>query len=138
MPSRCIFFFSTLRAWSTLLSRTSTCTRRSSLIERLMGPTVGGPMWVIVRQAAYRCLSFLLCTQSYFTSAVERTHSALLGGCGLLVILGRVASRVCRMVPGKSSTGSFAVGKHHNRRCRCQQWAIRYSSRGTPPRSADR
>src|SRR5450759_1929935 len=51
-------------------------------------------------------------------------HSALLGGCGLLVILGRFASRVCRMVPGKSSTGSFAVGKHHNRRCRCQQWAI--------------
>ena len=72
------------------------------------------------------------------TSAVERAHSALLGGYGLLVILGRVASRVCRMVPGKSSTGSFAVGKHHNRRCRCQQWAIRYSSRGTAPRSADR
>jgi hypothetical protein len=30
MPSRCIFFFSALRAWSTLLSRTRTCTRRSS------------------------------------------------------------------------------------------------------------
>src|SRR3979490_3568987 len=29
MPSRCIFFFSALRAWSTLLSRTRTCTRRS-------------------------------------------------------------------------------------------------------------
>src|SRR5579862_6275927 len=27
MPSRCIFFFSALRAWSTLLSRTRTCTR---------------------------------------------------------------------------------------------------------------
>ena len=27
-PSRCIFFFSTLRAWSTLLSRTRTCMRR--------------------------------------------------------------------------------------------------------------
>src|SRR5208282_1078238 len=26
MPSRCIFFFSALRAWSTLLSRTRTCT----------------------------------------------------------------------------------------------------------------
>ena len=37
-PSRCIFFFSALRAWSTLLSRTRTCTRRSSSIERLMGP----------------------------------------------------------------------------------------------------
>src|SRR5271165_7069985 len=37
MPSRCIFFFSTLRAWSTLLSRTRTCTRRSSSIELLMG-----------------------------------------------------------------------------------------------------
>src|SRR5262249_12195330 len=29
MPSRCIFFLSALRAWSTLLSRTRTCTRRS-------------------------------------------------------------------------------------------------------------
>src|SRR3974377_39083 len=26
MPSRCIFFLSALRAWSTLLSRTRTCT----------------------------------------------------------------------------------------------------------------
>jgi hypothetical protein len=38
MPSRCIFFFSTLRAWSTLLSRTKTCTRRSSSIQRLKAP----------------------------------------------------------------------------------------------------
>ena len=44
MPSRCIFFFSTLRAWSTLLSRTRTCTRRSSSIDRLMGPAVDGPV----------------------------------------------------------------------------------------------
>src|SRR4051794_15312872 len=29
MPSRCIFFLSALRAWSTLLSRTRTCTRLS-------------------------------------------------------------------------------------------------------------
>src|SRR6478752_5291440 len=32
MPSRCIFFFSALRAWSTLLSRTSTCTLAPSLM----------------------------------------------------------------------------------------------------------
>src|SRR5256886_9879054 len=38
MPSRCIFFFSTLRAWSTLLSRTKTFTRRSSSIQRLIVP----------------------------------------------------------------------------------------------------
>src|SRR6266508_3719163 len=37
MPSRCILFFSTLRAWSTLLSRTRTCMRRSSSIERVDG-----------------------------------------------------------------------------------------------------
>jgi hypothetical protein len=48
MPSRCIFFFSTLRAWSTLLSRAKTCTRRSSSIQRLIvsafqeGPGVPG------------------------------------------------------------------------------------------------
>src|SRR5262249_20963246 len=30
MPSRCIFFLSALRAWSTLLSRTRTCTRHTS------------------------------------------------------------------------------------------------------------
>src|SRR5882762_2230081 len=30
MPSRCIFFLSALRAWSTLLSRTRTCTPDSS------------------------------------------------------------------------------------------------------------
>jgi len=41
-------FFSTLRAWSTLLSRTKTCTRRSSSIQRLIvsafqeGPGVPG------------------------------------------------------------------------------------------------
>src|SRR5581483_5920083 len=34
MPSRCIFFFSALRAWSTLLSRTRTCTRRISFSIR--------------------------------------------------------------------------------------------------------
>src|SRR6185312_12872456 len=31
MPSRCIFFLSALRAWSTLLSRTRTCTFAPSL-----------------------------------------------------------------------------------------------------------
>src|SRR6516165_1272594 len=39
MPSRCIFFFSALRAWSTLLSRTKTCTWCSFSIKRLVGPT---------------------------------------------------------------------------------------------------
>ena len=34
---------STLRACSTLLSRTRTCTRRSSSIERLKGPMAKGP-----------------------------------------------------------------------------------------------
>jgi hypothetical protein len=42
-PFRCIFFLSTLRACSTLLSRTRTCTRRSSSIERLKGPMAKGP-----------------------------------------------------------------------------------------------
>jgi hypothetical protein len=42
------------------------------------------------------------------------------------------------MVAGRSSTGSFAVGRLHNRRCRCQQWAIRYSSPRTALRSADK
>src|SRR6516165_678373 len=37
-PSRCIFFFNALRAWSTLLSRTKTCTW-SSFSKRLIGPT---------------------------------------------------------------------------------------------------
>src|ERR1700704_6118963 len=40
MPSRCIFFFSTLRAWSTLLSRTRTCTR-CPLRSRVDGPGGG-------------------------------------------------------------------------------------------------
>jgi hypothetical protein len=43
MPSRCIFFFSTLRAWSTLLSRTRTCMRHSSSIERLKGQITKAP-----------------------------------------------------------------------------------------------
>src|SRR5450756_132245 len=33
MPSRCIFFLSALRAWSTLLSRTRTCTLAPSLFR---------------------------------------------------------------------------------------------------------
>src|SRR5437660_2120429 len=41
MPSRCIFFLSALRAWSTLLSRTRTCTRRS-FFDRV--PRWGGPI----------------------------------------------------------------------------------------------
>src|SRR5262249_19066101 len=32
-PSRCIFFFNALRAWSTLLSRTKTCTLDSFWIR---------------------------------------------------------------------------------------------------------
>src|SRR3979411_2082309 len=35
-----------------------------------------------VRRAAYRCLPFSLRKQSCFTSAAERAHLALLGGCG--------------------------------------------------------
>jgi len=42
-PSRCIFFFSTLRACSTLLSRTRTSTRRSLSIERVKRPTAKAP-----------------------------------------------------------------------------------------------
>ena len=34
MPSRCIFFLSAFRAWSTLLSRTRTCTLAPSLMFR--------------------------------------------------------------------------------------------------------
>src|SRR5690606_20801655 len=34
MPSRCIFFLSARSAWSTLLSRTSTCTWRSCCVVR--------------------------------------------------------------------------------------------------------
>src|SRR5262249_14703108 len=34
IPSRCIFFFSAFRAWSTLLSRTRTCTLAPSLLVR--------------------------------------------------------------------------------------------------------
>ena len=37
------FFLSTLRACSTLLSRTRTCTRRSSSIEQLKGPMAKTP-----------------------------------------------------------------------------------------------
>src|ERR1044072_9291252 len=33
MPSRCIFFLSALRAWSTLLSRTRTCKRKFLLAQ---------------------------------------------------------------------------------------------------------
>ena len=36
-PSRCSFFFSARRAWSTLLSRTCTCTGRSQLLS-MAGP----------------------------------------------------------------------------------------------------
>src|ERR1700761_4363819 len=35
MPSRCIFFFSARSAWSTLLSRTRTCTVYRRSIERI-------------------------------------------------------------------------------------------------------
>src|SRR3954469_22594516 len=45
MPSRCIFFFSALRAWSTLLSRTRTCTNAPLLVPGLnwgrTGPEIG-------------------------------------------------------------------------------------------------
>jgi len=49
----------------------------------------------------------------------------------------RGASRVYRMVPRTNSTGSFVGGKHHNTRCRYQQWAIWYNGPDTPPRSND-
>src|ERR1039458_3040971 len=55
MPSRCIFFFSTLRAWSTLLSRTRTCTRRSSSIERLMDPMAKAPEPLAHGYAQFGC-----------------------------------------------------------------------------------
>src|SRR5215831_16485450 len=45
MPSRCIFFFSAFRAWSTLLSRTRTCTLAPSLLlgrVKAKAPQFGG------------------------------------------------------------------------------------------------
>src|SRR5450631_1886561 len=45
MPSRCIFFLSALRAWSTLLSRTRTCTRAPWLFKgrvRVESPVILG------------------------------------------------------------------------------------------------
>src|SRR6516225_7704846 len=50
-PSRCIFFFNALRAWSTLLSRTKTCTLDSFWIRdtRIWIWTVPVPMATVVR-----------------------------------------------------------------------------------------
>src|SRR5262249_27718960 len=50
-----IFFFSTLRAWSTLLSRTRTCTRRSFSIEQLIGPMAKALGPLAHGQAQFEC-----------------------------------------------------------------------------------
>src|SRR3984885_15764791 len=63
MPWRCIFFFSALRAWSTLLSRTRTCTR---------APFAVGSRELQASMAKSRCRLGVACSRSEPESPPER------------------------------------------------------------------
>src|SRR5579885_3173633 len=63
MPSRCIFFLSALRAWSTLLSRTRTCTKHPLTVGQsgIWGLLATGKMASTQRQARGCIRSNLKC-----------------------------------------------------------------------------
>ena len=105
-----------------------TCFGDNAAISGIASPINAGALLEALRFVGFhccpRCLRSRVCIRRNWAAAILRSF------------WGRVALRAYRMVPGKSSTGSFFAYKQHNKRCRCQQWAIRYSSRRTAPRSA--